>query len=178
MTWWCESSELIYIGGMKAKYILDWIRSDISDAKQQGQDSIAVSALEKYLDHLENELTDVESLGRAEQESELAKYRAENERNLAHYNARQVLSVEMFRSVIALGQSALKSAMVINGAAAAALMAFIGNLVVKQADVSAVQSLSGSIAYFSAGVLVAAFAMATTYFSQFSYSQDWFRWGI
>ncbi len=82
-------------------------------------------------------------------------------------------SSDMFHSVIATGQTALKSALLINGGAAVALLAFIGNVWVKGTSQAAVNSLTSSIASFSFGVLLAAIASGTTYLTQYGHHHKW-----
>jgi hypothetical protein len=79
--------------------------------------------------------------------------------------------LEVYRQVNAVGQSALKSIMLINGGAAVALLAFLGNLVNSHANV-ALLPFANSMRGFVIGVFLSAVAFATTYLSQVCYSGD------
>ena len=92
-----------------------------------------------------------------------------HERNLEHYKAQQLFDVEMFRSVIGYGQAALKSAILINGGAAVALLAFIGNIWAKGVRPDVADSLTNGIVLFASGVLAAAVGTGGSYFTQYYY---------
>ena len=76
---------------------------------------------------------------------------------------------QMFRSVIDYGRDALKAAMLINGGAAIALLAFIGTIWSSGSEPDTVQSLAQSLAMFSYGVMAGAVACAGAYFTQYIY---------
>jgi len=160
---------------VQAKAVIDLIKSSVLEVKKNKQEVISVDALVNYLDSLKTDLEGSEEANKLKFESDLAVFRAEHERNLAHYEAQQLFSLEMLRSVITYGQAALKSALLINGGAAAALLAFIGNIWAKNTPQAAVDSLTNSIIYFAFGVLSAAFGTGTTYLTQYCYSVKWQR---
>jgi hypothetical protein len=81
-------------------------------------------------------------------------------------------NLEGFRQIIALGQSTLKSMMLINGGAAVALLAFLGNLITRSGSSTNVVVFAGSMRMFVVGVFLAAVAYATTYFSQLFYGGE------
>jgi hypothetical protein len=78
--------------------------------------------------------------------------------------------VENVRTLIALGQSALKSAILINGGAAVALLAFLGHLVTQERPDVSLIPFATSLRLFVIGVLCASIACGTTYLSQYAYS--------
>jgi len=79
----------------------------------------------------------------------------------------------MFNSVIAAGQSAIKSAFLLNGGAAFALLAFIAHLV--QVDEAKVSDFSYCLLLFSLGTLTVVITSGLTYLSQWFYAEqyDW-----
>jgi len=80
--------------------------------------------------------------------------------------------LEMRRSTISLGYNVVKSALLINGGAAVALLAFIGNLLNKEyINTIAIAALAESMMLFGKGVACGALATGTTYVSQCFY--DW-----
>lgn len=163
---------------MNGKDIISNIRAAINDVKQNNQDVISVEALLNYLNALENEASETDILDHRQHDAHLAEYRVENEKNIAHYNAQQLHAVEMFRSVIGYGSATLKSAILINGGAAVALLAFIGNIWNLDVSQGVVSHLTSAIVYFSFGVLAAAIGTALSYFTQYFYSEDYQRTGI
>ncbi len=67
--------------------------------------------------------------------------------------------------------------MLINGGAAVALLAFLGNLITRSGASTNVVAFAGSMRTFVVGVFLAALAYATTYLSQLFYDgeKDWQR---
>ena len=82
------------------------------------------------------------------------------------------------KSVNNYAQTALKSALLINGGAAGALLAFIGNIWDKGANQAAVGSLTNSIFWFSFGVLLAAIGTGTAYGTLYCYAYKRKHWGF
>jgi hypothetical protein len=66
------------------------------------------------------------------------------------------------------GHNALKAAMLINGGAAVAFLAFLGNLLAKSQSVKMAE-FPKALLCFVFGVLLSAMASASTYFTQHSY---------
>ncbi|SEI12452.1 hypothetical protein SAMN05660691_03959 [Rheinheimera pacifica] len=162
---------------MKASDVLTQIRQALQETKEQGHTVFSIDAMENYLKifntHLEND-----SFHKSEKyEFELAKFKAENDRNIANSTNETAHSVEMFKSVINAGQSALKASMVINGGGAAALLAFTGKIWETTTSALVANSLTCSILLFCLGVLCAALATGTTYLSQCAYSGNWSKTG-
>jgi len=163
---------------MNGKDVIADIRNAVNDVKRNNQDVVSVSALLNYLEALEEDANQIEEIDRKKHEIALEEYKAANERNIAHYNAQQLHAIEMLRSVITYGAAALKSATLINGGAAVALLAFIGNIWGKGIKVVAVEPLTNSIYYFSFGVLLAAIGTAGSYFAQYYYNEDHEKTGV
>lgn len=74
--------------------------------------------------------------------------------------------LENFRQIISLSQNALRSAMLINGGAAVALLAFAGNLLQNGGDPT---PFTCALAMFGGGVAISAIAASTTYAAQYFY---------
>ena len=73
--------------------------------------------------------------------------------------------LEQFRSVMQVSVLALRSAMVINGGAAVALLTFLGNM----KDANGMSCFIAALQYFVVGVGLAAFATGTSYLAQYRY---------
>jgi hypothetical protein len=105
----------------------------------------------------------------------LERYRAELQHWVEQHKALEAFNIEMFRAVITCGQSALKNAVLINGGAGVALLAFIGHVWEKDLAPEIVRGLTWSLLLFICGVLASAVAAGTTYLSQALWASDWER---
>lgn len=163
---------------MRPHDVISLIRTAVENVKRSNQEVVSADALLGYLSALQQDLDKAEDQGKRQLEADLAVFRADHERNLAHYEAQQSHSLEMLRAVITYGQAALKSAILINGGAAAALLAFIGNVWDKGVAQAAVGSVTSSVILFAYGVLTAAIGTAGSYFAQYYYSEGYQRTGV
>jgi len=162
---------------MKASDVLKEIREALAPVKEQGQSTFSIDAMENYLKLFDKDVENDTYYKSQDHEARLAQFKAENDRNIAYANNETAHSVEMFKSVISAGQSALKSSMVINGGAAAALLAFTGKIWETSTSELVANSLTSSIFIFCLGVLCAALATGTTYLSQLSFANGWLKLG-
>lgn len=80
-------------------------------------------------------------------------------------NFNQQAQIEQFKSVMQISVLALKSALIINGGAAIALLTFLGNMPSNDGMSNFVCALQ----YYIAGVALAAFANASAYLAQYRY---------
>jgi hypothetical protein len=83
--------------------------------------------------------------------------------------------LETWKSVLESGQTALKTFITINGGAAVALLAFLGNLLTKAppaGTIFPVEVLSRAMLYFVGGVASGAASMGLRYFTQFFALRD------
>lgn len=69
----------------------------------------------------------------------------------------------METALINLSQNAFKTVILINGGAAVALLAFLGNIWAKDPGLQVVSSLANSISLFSIGVLIGALGSGMVY---------------
>ncbi len=77
-------------------------------------------------------------------------------------------NVEMFRSIIMAGQSAMKSALLLNGIAAVTLLPFISSLLTQNTQ-QLVSDFATCLLLFAAGALAATVAFGITYVVQVLY---------
>ena len=101
---------------MELKEAIDDIKTAIAEVKKEGKSTVEVTNLENYLAFLERQ---------AAVSAQLRDHAHES--SLAQYNAINALNVEMFRSVMDAGKEAINAAILLNGGAVIALMAFVGN---------------------------------------------------
>lgn len=85
---------------------------------------------------------------------------------------------EMFRTIFTYGEHAVKSVLLINGGAAVALLAFVGNILARGIRTSLASDYSLPLAYYSFGVLAGSLAMGSSYITQYSYVHFRQRCGI
>lgn len=142
------------------------IKKTLEDLRAQGQETVSINRLIQYLGEVEGlAVADVANQKAAQQkfenDCEIAKLRSPHE-------------VEMFKSVIEAGLNALKSAIVINGGAAVALLAFVGGQITKYGpnDQKVLLSCFGySLLAFIIGTGSAGMASGARYLAQFSYAR-------
>jgi hypothetical protein len=147
---------------MSTRQFASQLRSLIEDVKSKGTAAIYCDNLIAYLREVENspepELTPLE----------IEKYKADLQNWIEVNKSGQEAQLELFRSVIAAGQSAIKSSFLLNGSAAVALLAFIGHLA--QFKPSAVAKFGECMLPFTYGVLAIAVTSGLTYLSQWLYA--------
>ena len=93
---------------------------------------------------------------------ELEQWKAQFQSNLAQCAAENALNLEMFKSVILAGQTALKSCTIMNGGAAVALLAFIGSIWNKSTDIKILKLLLFSMILYVFGVFYGVVATGLT----------------
>ncbi|MHB1092334.1 hypothetical protein [Thiobacillus sp.] len=81
-------------------------------------------------------------------------------------------NLEMLRATITTGQSALKSALLINGGAAVALLAFLGSVWSSDKIGEVPSEINPALLLYVFGVLSAAVAAGATYLSQAGYGNE------
>jgi hypothetical protein len=91
-------------------------------------------------------------------------------REMIEWNTKNLWNMEMFKAGNVSGQAALKSAILINGGAAVALLAFIGSIFTASENREIVIKLAGAMSYFVWGVLSGAIASGVVYVGQFVYA--------
>jgi hypothetical protein len=147
------------------------LRGIVDDLKTKGVESIPSDNLIRYLDE---RLRDLSTSAAPPSEATIERYKAELLKWVEEHKNIHAQGIEMFRSVIQAGQSALRTAFLMNGGASVALLAFIGHL--SSVAPQKVRLLAPSLVVFVSGVLVAALASGVTYLSQWFYAQ-WFYAG-
>lgn len=154
---------------MSVQQLIEAHRTALKEAEASGLTTIQTSTLHSIFDDVEKQLTTTPSQPHP---LELEKFRSDLASSLAYQEHVHSWNLEGFKQVIALGQSTLKSIMLINGGAAVALLAFLGNLINRSGPSSNVVAFADSMRMFVIGVFLAAVAYATTYFSQLFYDGE------
>lgn len=147
---------------MDAKEVIAEVRDAIAHEKVQGQQVIAVDALIDYLNKLEQDASKSTDIL-------LAEFRAKQESGLAHWRATFEANLEGIRAINQAGDSALRGAILINGAAAVALLAFLGSVWASKSGIKPdFANFPGAMLTFLLGVLVGAIATGTKYLALFA----------
>ena len=149
---------------MSAKEFAVQLKNTIQQIKTNGTAAIYCDNLISYLDEV------IKSPSPVVTEPELARYKAELELWIEQNKNAHASSLEMFRSVITAGQSAIRSSFLLNGGAAVAVLAFISHLTEKQPDKVAV--FADSLIPFVVGVLSITVTSGLTYLSQWFYGAE------
>jgi hypothetical protein len=166
-----DAHQLINRKNMDAKDFANEMRTLVDDLKTKGIDSIKSENLIKYLDERLRDFSAPTPVQSSEATHE--RYKADLQRWVEEHKNIHAYGLETFRSVIQAGQNALRTAFIMNGGAAVALLAFIGHL--SSVAPERVSSLAPSLAAFVIGVLIAALASGTTYLSQWFFAHAFNR---
>jgi predicted alpha/beta hydrolase family esterase len=150
---------------MEAKELVKIMQEHIAAAKNSGLVSFTIESIEKWVSDDLTKLSDKPSQSAAEKEHHK---NVTIQAWLEEFKGYQLQNVEMLKAVFQFGGAALKSAILINGGAAVALLAFMGAIFVGKPDVS--KELTCPLMTFTFGVLSAAIASGTSYFAQYYYS--------
>jgi hypothetical protein len=152
------------------------LREAIKHAKEKGQQSILIDNLNTYLDTTQEIIENApENYNAKEKEDHLDKEMQQNqkkfENDIAIANIRSLHSIEMFKSVIESGLNAIKTSIILNGGAAIAILAFIGDLIKESPNSNIIISSTGkALLVFMFGAGLSGLAMGSRYLSQFFYS--------
>ncbi len=151
---------------MDASRFATELRETIEQLKASGVDDIKCENLIHYLSSVSRDLA-------ASDTYEVELYKAKLQKWVEEHKNEHAKSVEMFRSVITAGQNALRTAFLMNGGAAVAMLAFIGHLATKTPD--KVSLFACCLAIFVSGVLISVVASGSTYLSQWFYlgAEQW-----
>jgi len=152
---------------VEVKDAIGKIRDALAQVEGQGQNMVSTEALRHYLDALEKGASTSSEIRKLQHESALAQYKAGQDQSIA-----------MFNAVIGFAQAALKTSLIVNGAAAIALLTFIGNIWTKTQTANVAHSLSSALVFFCVGTLAAAVSTVTTYITQGLYARQIRKTGI
>jgi len=156
---------------MKSTEVIDTLRGAIASTKETGVKQVSIADLEAFAARL------AETVARtppdvAAGEAAMEAYRADLSAWVSSRQQYHEHNLEMLRSTISTGQSALKSALLINGGAAVALLAFIGSIWTSNNAAKALPEISLALLLYVSGVLSAAIAAGFTYFSQAGFGHE------
>jgi len=141
------------------------LRTQVDAAKQNGLSEVSLESLSKLIDLIEQEdqstPAGVEHAQAALEKfkSDLVDWQNSNQRN--HES-----DLEMLRATIGTSHLAIKSALLINGGAAVAFLAFLGTAWSRFPEFAVKSLLSSSLGYFTWGVMCTGIGAAVAYVCQ------------
>ncbi len=147
---------------MSVKQFAAEMKATIEDIKAKGTAAIYCDNIIAYLNEVQN------SPEPEPTPHDLEHYKARLQSWIDANKYRHESELEMFRSVITSGQSAIKSSFLLNGGASFALLAFIGHLAQFKPD--KVPEFAACLLAFAFGVLAIAVTSGLTYLSQWFYA--------
>ncbi|SAL26152.1 hypothetical protein AWB64_02141 [Caballeronia sordidicola] len=170
---------------MKTSEVIQQIKAAVDQCAEAGQTVIAVPNMQTYIDEILATALEQESfppqVTEAQAQHQLEVWKTQ-------LSAQSGMTIEMFKAVIEAGQTALKSAILLNGGAAVAMLAFVGNAVTKLDGpplTSILTKVGGALFVFMIGAGSAGTSTAMRYLSQAAYGNAvlpnappyWHRWG-
>ena len=158
---------------MSAQQFAEQLKETIQGIKDSGTAAIYCENLIAYLDDVSK------SPSATPTEVELEKYKADLQLHIEQNKNYHASQLEMFRSVIASGQNAIRTSFLMNGGASVALLAFIGHLA--EIKPEHVASFANVLLPFVLGVLAMTITSGFTYLSQWLYdspSDKAQKWGF
>lgn len=149
---------------MSVREFAKGLRVEIETLKAGGADVIETDALL-------NLLRQVEASPEPEPpEATLEQYKAQLAQTVEAYKHSSAAKLEEFRSIIQMGQTSTRFMVLINGGAAVAILALLGNLA--RLDGVAVQKYAFCLLPFVAGTLMGGLVSGFTYVSQVCFASD------
>ncbi len=159
---------------MNAQDVVELLHESIRTAKQGGMSTVPVERLEAFA-HEVGKIVSESPSQTVLSEAELERYKTKLNSWLGSQQRQHEWNLEMLRSTISFAQMALKSSLLINGAAAVALLAFIGNVWRSKEHIATIIGVANSMGYFVSGVLTAAVAAGFAYLAQAGYGNEFGR---
>ncbi|QHP55028.1 hypothetical protein EH203_14975 [Pectobacterium carotovorum subsp. carotovorum] len=145
---------------MDSEKLIQNIINDVENVKSGGSEAIQIDSLLNYLEKIDT--TNIKK----NQEFILEGFKHQNSTELEFLKIRNAFQIESFKSVISIGANACRTFLIMNGGAAIALLAFLGNIWNKDSSANAAQAIAMSLVQFCVGVIFAGLCAGFTYFSQ------------
>lgn len=148
---------------MTEKYVIEELRHAINDVEKKGSSIVTTNQLSVALEVLEHEIS------LAEPERNHSSIEFDQNLTIEKFKAENINALEAYKLINENGRLALRSLFLLNGGAAVAMAAFIGNA--SQNTVMNLFTLSAALLFFSVGVLIATIAHGTNFICSFLYGE-------
>lgn len=145
---------------MNSSELLALIKKDVSDVKQNGAETILV-------DNLLNYLSEIDVTEQPEDNAlTLEGIKHQNSTQLELFKIENNFQMESFKAAISIGANACRTFLIMNGGAAIALLAFLGNIWNKSTSTEAASAIATALVLFCMGVVLAGVCAGFSYISQ------------
>lgn len=151
---------------MDAKNLLDGIIADVISAKESEARTVDIDNLLNYLKGI-----DIEKF-KDRPSFELENFKHSKQYEIEVFKIENAAQLEAFKSVITVGANACRAFMIMNGGAAIALLAFLGNIWNKNSTPDAAKGIAISLGVFCFGVIASGFCAGFTYLAQSFYGNS------
>ncbi|EMP5832775.1 MULTISPECIES: hypothetical protein [Klebsiella] len=152
---------------MNSSELLELIKKDVSDVKQNGSETIPVDNLLHYLSEIDvTEQPEANALT-------LEGIKHQNSTQLEMLKIENNFQIESFKAAISIGANACRTFLIMNGGAAIALLAFLGNIWNKNSSTEAASAIATALFLFCGGVVLAGLCSGLSYFSQCFFSSSY-----
>lgn len=152
---------------MNSSELLELIKKDVSDVKQNGSETIPVDNLLHYLSEIDvTEQPEANALT-------LEGIKHQNSTQLEMLKIENNFQIESFKAAISIGANACRTFLIMNGGAAIALLAFLGNIWNKNSSTEAASAIATALFLFCGGVVLAGLCSVLSYFSQCFFSSSY-----
>ncbi|MFQ5673262.1 MAG: hypothetical protein ACE5G9_09215 [Nitrospinales bacterium] len=167
---------------LRAIQAFEYIRNSVNNLRSSNDEVIDTKTLKEFINSIYDQISSEErTTPNLTPEQQRDYYNAQNQFTLAQYNHqyRRDWMIASIKASVDLAGIAIKSALLINGGATVAILAFLGNFLSKDAQKTVVlNALASPLGYFSLGVVTAAIGSGLAYCSQRSYLEEWNKAGI
>ena len=142
--------------------------------RSAGRQTVSISAIQRLIRAIDpGDLTEAQRLNHA---AKMSHWQAQVDSGIEQFRADNVASMEMFKSVLEAGKTALNTCILINSGAVVALLAFTGNIMSKPPQAGnysagLVGDLAWAMSIFALGVLTSAIAAGAAYCAQLIYAR-------
>lgn len=150
---------------MSSNKLASQLKAQIEEIKAKGRASISCDVLIDYLGGIERGPDGEPSAYELEMRKAALRDKTEAD-NRTHQSM-----LEGFRTVISLGQNAIKTSFILHGGAAITLIALIGHLSQQERTMKYVPKLAECIMPFSVGVFLVSLVSCTAYICQWFYEK-------
>jgi hypothetical protein len=149
---------------MSVKQFAAQFKKQIEDINARGTASIYCDSLIAYFDSV------VASPDAEPSALSIEEFKSQLQDRIERAKLAHQSDLEMFKSVIEAGQNAIKTALTLNGAAAVAMLAFIGHLA--RFERNDIALFAACLVPFATGALAITISSGATYLSQWLYAEE------
>lgn len=149
------------------------IRTNLARLRTQGAGNVAIESLESLLNQVERDIPPAGTTTALPINVRLEAARLEQEHALTVYSEQNASAIAMFKSVITTAIVCARALLLMNGASAVALLAFIGHLATDATTQNLIPQFSPALELLLYGVLTAASFSGFLAFAQWAYNKKW-----